>query len=270
MANHTLEQTSTGAATFDVLNSLMVMRRAPIAVILVLALLPTPAGASATQARRQLPVKCAPRSHVLLADAQAQVYATFEGSPKTLFIRGCAYGQQRSFFITACNYGEGAVVCADSHVTMVDALIAYENADVNSGKYPNLETNVAERYVVVRNLRTGQVLHKMPTGTPLKPKPNYDGVGPIVGLVLKSDGSVAWIAEDYARSAEPNGTGAPYFDVYAADNAGTRLLASGTSVDPSSLSLSVGSIDVGGIRRPIVGSTLYWTQGGVPFSTTLD
>ena len=154
---------------------------------------------------------------------------------------------------------------------MVGALIAYEYADVNSGKYPNLEKNIDEWYIVVQSLRTGKMIHRIPTGAPLEPEPHYVGVGPIVGLVLKSDGSVAWIAEDYERSSTPHDIEAQlFFDVYATDKTGTRLLASGTSIDPSSLALSVGGIGVGRNRRTIVGSTLYWTQGGKPFSAGLN
>jgi hypothetical protein len=91
-----------------------------------------------------------------------------------------------------------------------------------------------------------------------------------VGLVLKSDGSVAWIADDYERSSKLLGAGAPYFDVYATDKTGTRLLASGTNIDPSSLALSVGASGVNAKPRTIEGSTLFWTQGGLSASTLLN
>ena len=47
-----------------------------------------------------------------------------------------------------------------------------------------------------------------------------------------------------------------YYDLYALDSSGERLLASGTELAPSSLALA--------------GSTLYWTQGGRPFSAGLE
>jgi hypothetical protein len=258
------------SATFEFFDSLIGMRRITIATIPALALLMMAAGASAAPARHALPAKCAQSSHTLLADAQAQIYS-HTGYAGDLSIRGCIYGQRKSFFISACSNEESAGVCADkSHVTLAGAIIAYKYANVNSGKYPELEKSVNEWYVVVRNLRTGRVLHEVPTGTPLKAEPGSIGVGPVVALVLKSDGSVAWIAEDYERSATPLGTGAPYFDVYATDTNGTRLLASGSNVDPSSLGVSVGGSGVGGNGRTIEGSTLYWTQGGLPFSTTIS
>jgi hypothetical protein len=155
-----------------------------------------------------------------------------------------------------------------SHITLVGTMVAH--GDTFKAEGHEDEESIDEWYVDVRNLRTGRVLHEVPTGTPLKPAPHYVGVGPIVGLVLKSDGSVAWIAEDYERSSKLYGAGAPYFDVYATDKTGTRLPASGTNIDPSSLALSVGGIGVGGNRRTIAGSTLYWTQSGTTFSSTLN
>ena len=80
----------------------------------------------------------------------------------------------------------------------------------------------------------------------------------MVGLVAKPNGSVAWIAEDFERSAPATSTSeeARYYDVYASDKSGTGLLASGLDVSPSSLALG--------------GSTVYWTQGGKPASAVLN
>jgi hypothetical protein len=122
--------------------------------------------------------------------------------------------------------------------------------------------------VVVRDLRTGRVLHRVPTGAPLEPKPGYVGVGNVVSIVVKSDGAVAWIADDYERSGTAHGT--EYIDVYAVDKSGTRLLAAGTEIDPSSLALSVGGSNIGQGSRTAPGSTLYWTQGGQPMSASLN
>jgi hypothetical protein len=49
--------------------------------------------------------------------------------------------------------------------------------------------------VVVRNLRTGKVIRRVPTGTLVPPQPSVVGVGPAVSIVAKPDGAVAWIAE---------------------------------------------------------------------------
>jgi hypothetical protein len=105
---------------------------------------------------------------------------------------------------------------------------------------------------------------------PLKSKPKYLGVGNVVSIVVKSDGSVAWIADDYERSHPSGSPEVSYFDVYAVDKSGTRLLAAGTDIDPSSLALSVGGSNIGQGSLTGLGSTLYWTQGGNPASAVLN
>jgi hypothetical protein len=236
----------------------------------VLVLLLVPGGANAVRARHALPARCAPNSHTLLADAQVQVYSTPVDSDGVISLRACAYGQRRSFFVSGCNYEESAPLCADkSHVALAGTVVAYGDTFSPAGGHEDEEI-IAEWHIEVRNLSTGRLLYEVPTGTPLKPAPHYVGVGPIVGLVLKSDGSVAWIAEDYERSSKLYGAGARYFDVYATDKTGTRLLASGTNIDPSSLALSVGASGVNARPRTIEGSTLFWTQGGVSVSAVLN
>ena len=139
------------------------------------------------------------------------------------------------------------------HETLNGAVVAYERFSTSiNGEGAEL------RYVVVRDLRTGRIFRHLPTGNPLVARPNVSGVGPLVSLVVKTNGSVAWIAEDIGRSTLST-TGALehiFYDVYASDKSGTRLLASGFDVSPSSLALA--------------GSTVYWTQGGKPASAVLN
>lgn len=258
------------------------MRRIAIAAIPLLAVLLIPGGANAAHARHALPAKCAPSSHTLLANPQAQVFDTARNLGGAISLRACVYGQRRSFFIEECASGAydtdiAPIQCInDLHLTLSGTFIAYEYAIVSSGKAPEIEPSLAERYVIARDLRTGQILHKVPTGTPLVPKPSgYAGVGNIVALVLKSDGSVAWIAEDYGRTEAgppvgPEGTKLSYFDVYACDKSGTRLLASGTNVNPSSLALSTGATGISGYPSSMPGKTVYWTQEGKPASAPLN
>lgn len=245
----------------------MAMRRMAVAAISMLVLLLTPAVAGAARGGRVAPVRCAPSKRVVLADAQAEVYAVQNG--EVLNIRACANGQRRSVLIAGCNREEGAAACAEEpHVTLAGAVVAYEEFFTTRTRYTREgEATVSSLRVIVRDLRTGRVLHAVPTGTPPTPNPGSVGVGKIVALVLKSDGSVAWIAKDTERSAAAK---APYFDVYATDASGTRLLESGTNIDTSSLSLSVGATHLGYYPDSVAGSTLYWTQGGQSFSTTLN
>jgi hypothetical protein len=132
-------------------------------------------------------------------------------------------------------------------------------------------TGESRWYVVVLDLRTGRMLHKVPTGTPLRPTSKYIGVGNVVALVLKSDGAVAWIAEDYERST---GADTPsehnYFDVEAVDENGSRLLAPGFDVDLSSLALAVGGSDIGQQSTSRPGAMVYWSQGDQVQSAPLN
>src|SRR4029077_6378938 len=170
------------SATFANLDTLRSMRRTAIAVISLLPLLLT-AAASAAGGRHVAPAKCAPSSHVLLSDGQAQGYVVDHRSLEYVDLRGCVYGQRRSFLVAGCGTHESAEVCADSlHVTLVGSVVATEEAFVTAAI--GVENGIEEWHVVVRNLRTGRVLHEVPTGTPLNPPARYIGVGNVVALVL--------------------------------------------------------------------------------------
>jgi hypothetical protein len=205
--------------------------------------------------------------HVLLADTQARVYvvpnyAALKGPFKTTYdkeglnVRACAYGQKRSYKLATypeCpESGETVKECVDAEQDILsNAMLAYPENIVSANKY-GTEPRESSWQVVVRDLRTGRVLHRVPTGTPLKPEPHYTGVGPALAIVVKGDGVVAWLAEDKQRSQH----GATFYDIGAADRTGTRLIASGTDISPSSLRLT--------------GNTLHWKQDGKPMSSTLN
>lgn len=94
----------------------------------------------------------------------------------------------------------------------------------------------------------------MPTGAPLEPTPvGQVGTGPATAIVVKSDGSVAWIAED---NQEEEATGGHFYQVHELDGSGERLLDSGAGIAPESLALA--------------GSTVYWTDDGKPESAVLN
>jgi hypothetical protein len=94
--------------------------------------------------------------------------------------------------------------------------------------------------IVVRNLRTGRVLHDTAASSSSLEGENF------VSIVVTADGAAAWIVE----------TGARLYQVHAVDANGTHALAVGTEIEPRSLALA--------------GSTLYWTQGGKPMSAPLN
>jgi hypothetical protein len=119
-------------------------------------------------------------------------------------------------------------------------MLAYEQSSTSSGRGDR-----SSWLVFVRDLRSGKVLHEVPTGTPNAPRPGLVGAGFTSVIVVKSDGAVAWITE-----------GAFTDEVHAVDRTGSRLLVSGPDIERSSLALA--------------GSTLYWTQDGKPMSSVLS
>ncbi len=182
------------------------------------------------------------RSHVLAADPQAQIY---EGPmslrfPEFLSIYGCSYGHKRSYLLGPAPYGSPSGAGGVENEVLAGSLVAYEEA--------SNEACCQHWWVVVRDLSNGHVLHRIPTGTRVTPRPLSVGIGQAVDIVAKRDGSVAWIVETNQEEGE--------YQVHAVDKSGSRVLASSPDIDPTSLALA--------------GSTLYWTQGGQPFSASLN
>lgn len=139
-----------------------------------------------------------------------------------------------------------------THIVLAGPVVAFlrENA-----RTPNAE-GLIQWWVVVRDLRSGRVLHKVPTGMSKAPSPGHGsgeegarvvGAGPTINLVVKSDGAVAWTVDTEEG---------PGRQVWAIDRSGKRLVAEGTNLDPHSLALA--------------GSTIYWTQDGQAFSAPLN
>jgi hypothetical protein len=194
-------------------------------------------------------VRCAPRHvKILVSNAQVQVYEgpdrNREGLPA---IYGCARSRHRSYVL-----GEPLLVSSSGgggirDETLAGTMVAYEEISANELPEGGSENSWS---MLVRNLRTGRWMHRVLTGVTRVPKD--EGVGPLTTLVLKPDGSVAWIASVAGLS----GYVPPEYEVHALDKSGSRLLVSGTEIDPRSLALK--------------GSVLSWTQTGKLFSTVLN
>ena len=86
----------------------------------------------------------------------------------------------------------------------------------------------------------------MPNGSPAEP--GDVGLGETTTIVVKRDGAVAWIN----RASRELGS----IQVRSVDATGSHLLAASPEIEPDSLALA--------------GSTLYWAEGGKPFSATLE
>ena len=137
-------------------------------------------------------------------------------------------------------------------------MVAYAETVVSEIKYD--DCYCGQWQVVVRDLRTGHIVHRIPTGGSKRgpatqiyqvPEPgDYVGVGPAVDIVVRRDGAVAWIAQNLGLDKMEAG-----YEVHVADDLGGRVLASSPEINPSSLALSR--------------STLHWTQAGKPMSAML-
>ncbi len=107
--------------------------------------------------------------------------------------------------------------------------------------------------IVVSDIRTGRVMRKLHTGGPPRSHPCWICDGVAVALVLKEDGSLAWLTEDgrFDYSTE----------LHAADRNGSRILAYGTKFEGTEIDDRSLVVDK---------STLHWMQGGRPMSAPLN
>jgi hypothetical protein len=243
------------------------MRRVGLSVTAVLVLLTGGASASYAGSRHKLAAKCPPAYERLLSsDRQAVVYEGLESGTVTrekpgggseyykaqvLGIRGCARGYARSYRLGGPlqSDGGGSAGFGGSGVrneVLSGVVVAYEEFVRGCGSNENECSGTF--IVVVRNLSTGRVVHKVPTGTLLQPTPGIVGVGQTTAIVVKNDGAVAWITE--ASLAEGG------YQVHALDKTGNRVLASNRDIKPYAL----------GLR----GSELYWVEGGKRMSAVLN
>ena len=220
------------------------MRRIAATVVPLLIALMAGASASAAATRRKAEPSCpASHSQVLVADGRAEVYETYG-----LGIFGCVHGRSRAYELgTAARCGGGGGGCGGiKKETLTGPIVAYEEGSSSNGG-PN-ESGTVHYLLVVRDLLSGRVLHRVATGTPRIASGSSEGIGPAVDIIIKGDGAMAWIV---ATSPE-----AGTYQVHAIDGSGNRLLASGSDINPYSLA--------------VAGSTLYWTQGGEPFLSPLN
>jgi hypothetical protein len=226
------------------------MRRIAISTIPALALLLAAASPSTARVRHTTASPCPPaKSHVLLADAEAELYIVKEHLPPfpepERVVRGCTYGQKRSYLLGEAEEHVGGSEMGGSTGVKLETLAGSIVAYTKSASYGS---NESRHVVVVRNLSSGRILHQVTTSM-LKPEVTSGSVGPTTAIVVKSDGAVAWIIETgYPGDVE--------YRVYAIDKSGRRLLASSADIVPYSLALAE--------------NTLYWTQGGQSFSASLD
>lgn len=215
------------------------MRHITIASTAVLIGLLAGASMAAAGPRHKTKPKCPPaHEKVIAADTEGVIVKVPEMGERVSGILACAYGHRAyvlgSEFTFSAGNGGGV-----QYETLAGPIVAYEES--------RLTREGGDAFTIVaRNLSNGRVIHKVPTAE--APGPKIAGGGLATGLVVKNDGSVAWIVQTKGEPA--------VYEVHAVDRTGSRLLASGGDIDPSSLALA--------------GSMLYWTQGGRPASAVLN
>ena len=134
------------------------------------------------------------------------------------------------------------------NVTLAGTTVAYET--FVSSVAGNGEVFQSEWYVFVLDLRSGRVLHKVPTGESRHPRPGAVGAGEATAIVVKNDGAVAWINDTVQNENR--------FEVHALDATGERVLAVGSNIAPNSLALA-GTRCTG--RRVASRLQRCWTEG---------
>lgn len=215
------------------------------------------------------PARCAPhKDRVVAADARAEVYRATErpgiGSEhlgETWDFRGCAVGSRSTFELgidpTESVCGSPAGCEGVTHMILARDTVAYESFSTEPANLERTEA-ILRDYVITRNLFSGRIVHRVPTGAVLEDSAQHTGVGPVVSIVVKPDGSAAWIAEDGDRSvraARELGRRVTYYDVYEVDASGEHELASGTEIAPHSLKRS--------------GAIVHWRAAGRTYSAEL-
>ena len=223
---------------------------ARLGLVAVVAVVVATSSASGALARNARAGPCKPfHRHTLVADHLAQIYTVPETvqTPEGPEYVGCAFGRQRHFVLGAETTCSATGCTGTENIALAGTVVAYERFsegfDVASG------TGGGKWHIIVRDLRTGRALHDVLTGTMSPLRAEYLGIGPTSDVVVKPDGSLAWIAV--------GAIGPEYgiYQVHALDASGSRTLAVGPSIGPTSLALA--------------GSTLYWSEGGHAASAPL-
>lgn len=218
------------------------MRRVIFMIAAMVSLgIPAVAVATLTEYAHAKPAKCPPAANdvVLAADARSVIYrAPFSVEMVPRYVFGCAVGARRSYRLGRTDEGSAAGSVGTGPFALAGPVVAYSASEFTE--------TLNRNEIVVRNLADGEIMHRVPNGSPAKS--GDVGLGETTAIVVKRDGSVAWIT----RASKELGS----IQVRSVDAAGSHMLAASPEIEPGSLALA--------------GSTLYWTEGGKPFSATLE
>lgn len=218
------------------------MRRVILIMVALVSLgIPAGAAAASTKHRHTKPTQCPPVSNdvVLAADARSVVYrAPFSVEMGLRYVFGCSVGARRVYRLGRINEGSAAGSVGTGPIALAGPIVAYAVSEFTE--------TLSRSEIVVRDLANGEVIYRTPNGSPAKA--GDVGLGETTAIVVKRDGSVAWIT----RASRELGS----IEVRSEDAAGDHLLAASPEIEPDSLALA--------------GGTVYWTQGGKPMSAVLE
>jgi hypothetical protein len=193
------------------------------------------ASANAASSHHSAPPRCPlGHAHQIAANAQAQL---FEGAqPAGIGVFGCTYGSRRFYLLgniaSFSSQGGGGI----EQEKLFGPLAAYEAVRVIESPQEPTE----KRLIIVRDLRNGRIVHRVPTGTPLGNAPY------VIAMVVKtSNGDTAWIV----------GVDVNTYRLNLITKRTRRVLGSGP-INPSSLKIR--------------GSKLYWMEAGTTMSVPLS
>ncbi len=214
-----------------------------IALIAAAAMGLTPAITSAAVAARRKASPTCPAAHqrLIVADTQAVVYQGLAETQAEGEIFACSYTNGRSVRLGPPPYGSATGSGGVVPIELSGPAVAY-----GFGKSGGPPMGHSFEEIWVRNLATGKIIPRVPTGSPAEP--GDVGLGETNAIVVKSDGSVGWIV----RASGELGS----IQVRSLDKAGSHLLAASPEIEPNSLALA--------------GSALYWTQDGKLLSARLQ
>jgi hypothetical protein len=201
-------------------------------IMVLCAVLASPASA-AGHGHRGCP---APHRKLLHRDPVAEVYYASNGA-----ITGCVFSvgqpQKIGFEFEARSQGSHGI----SIPILAGDYVAYEQIRQPFEAEPGEPTSF---YIVVRDLRTGKIVHSEPTG--ISSEPAEVGLNETSSLALSSTGAVAWIVIDRQTMCEP-ARGWYCAQVHVVTSRGAAsIVAEGTvsafGIEPNSLQLHQGML----------------------------
>lgn len=235
-----------------------------VLLLVVLGLVGVVAGASTATAyprsrhHDKLGIRCPPtKQRVLASDTQVVVYEELELSN----VFACDRKTKNSYYLGPMPYGGPSGYGGTYSITLAGQMIAYDYVMGSEGP----STNEIRVFDVV----TGRLIHHFPSQSP--PTSGEVGRGMVEAIAVKRDGTVAWTTyivekgpikmkmcppEECVAGPVVYQWETTYSAVHVLDRSGSHLIAYGTDIQPYSLGLA--------------GSILYWTEGGKPFSVTLE